>query len=103
MAKPTPVPRPEFSDAVLQQLHEALHLYLSTSWDETREQTLQHALNRLCLEAHAAKLGPERLLVAMKAAWTHLPVLDRGDPRSAREILERLIGYSIETYYGERS
>jgi len=103
MAKPTPVPRPEFSEAALLQLHEALHLYLSPSWDVNGEEALQHALNRVCLEAHAGKLGPERLVVAMKAAWAHLPVLDRGHPRTARAVLERLVGYSIETYYGERS
>jgi hypothetical protein len=54
------------------QLNRALQLYLTT-WDDTRNETLRLALERLCTEAHAAKLDPERMLVAVKDAWARVP------------------------------
>jgi len=102
MTAPAHGPAPEFSDAAVEQLNRALLLYVS-SWDEVRHATLRLALERLCTEAHAAKLGPERMLVAVKAAWARVPGLDHVDVELTRVAFERVVGHNIEVYYGETS
>lgn|SRR5437763_13209653 len=97
-----PAPRPEFSDAAIEELSRALRLYGST-WDGGRQESLRLAIERLCSEAHAEKLGPERMLVAVKAAWARVPTIEHADAERARIAFERLVGYCIDVYYGERS
>jgi hypothetical protein len=91
---------PEFSDAAIEQLNRALRLYIST-WNVGRHESLRLSLERLCSEAHAAKLGPERMLVAVKAAWARVPGVERVDAERARVAFERVVGHCIEAYYGE--
>jgi hypothetical protein len=98
MAAAVPASAPEFSDAAIEQLNRALQLYVS-SWDEVRHETLRLALERLSAEAHAAKLGPERMLVVVKAAWVHVPGIAQVDVERARVALERVVGHCIEAYY----
>jgi hypothetical protein len=93
---------PEFSQAAVEQLDRALRLYVS-SWDEVRHETLRLALERICAEAHAAKLGPERMLVAVKAAWGQVSGIERVDVQRARVAFERVVGHCIEAYYAETS
>jgi hypothetical protein len=93
---------PEFSQAAEEQLNRALQLYVS-SWDQVRHETLRLALDRMCTEAHAAKLGPERMLVTVKAAWARVPGIEHVDAQRARVALERVVGHCIEAYYGETS
>jgi hypothetical protein len=102
MSAPAPLPAsfPEFSDEAIEQLNRALQFYVS-SWDEVRHATLRLSLERLCSEAHAAQLGPERMLVAVKAAWGRVPGIERVDIERARVAFERVVGYCIEAYYGE--
>jgi len=92
----------EFSHAAIEQLNRALQLYVS-SWDEVRHETLRMALERLCTEAHAAELGPERMLVAVKAAWARVPGIERVDVERARIAFERVVGHCIEAYYSATS
>ena|SRR5215212_3189085 len=98
MVAPAPASAPEFSDAAIEQLNRALRLYVS-SWDEVRHETLRLALERLCTEAHAAELGPERMLVAVKAAWARVPGIEQVDVERARIAFERVVGHCIEAYY----
>ena len=97
---PSPAQAPDFSDAAVQQLSEVLQLYVS-SWDDTRHTTLRVALERLCAEARAANLGPERLLVVVKAAWARVPGIERVDRERSHVALERAVGHCIALYYGE--
>ena len=89
---------PDFSHAAIEQLNRALQLYVS-SWDEAQHETLRLSLERLCTEAHAAKLGPERMLVAVKAAWARVPGIERVDVERARVAFDRVVGHCIEAYY----
>ena len=93
-----PAAAPDFSDAAVQQLSEALQRYVA-SWNEERHESLRAALERICAEAHAAELGPERMLVAVKEAWLRIPVFDRADVERSRMAWERVVGYCIEAYY----
>jgi hypothetical protein len=88
----------DFSVEALEQLNRALRLYVS-SWDEVRHETLRLSLERLCSEAHAVKLGPERMLVAVKTAWAAVPGIDRMDMERARVAFERVVGHCIDAYY----
>jgi hypothetical protein len=90
---------PEFSAAAIEQLSDALRAYLWSGAD-TRRDDLRLALERLCAEAHAAKLGPERMLVAVKSVWAGLPGIEQIDVDRARVALESVIGHCIEAYYG---
>jgi len=99
---PAPASRPEFSDAAIEELRRALRVYGST-WDGGRREPLRLAIERLCSEAHAAQLGPERMLLAVKAAWARVPRIEHVDAERARIAFERLVGYCIDVYYGERS
>lgn len=92
-------PLPEFSDSAIHQLNHALRSYL-TSFEEARHEPLRLAVERLCSEAHAAHLGPERMLVAVKAAWARVPGIERVDVERAQVALERVVGHCIEAYYG---
>ena len=93
---------PEFSTAAVEQLGDALRAYL-WSPDERRRDGLREALERLCAEAHAAHLGPERMLVAVKAVWARMPGIEQIDHERARLALESVVGHCIEAYYGEPS
>jgi hypothetical protein len=90
---------PEFSAAAVEQLSDALRAYL-WSGDEPRRDDLRLALERLCAEAHAAKLGPERMLVAVKSVWASLPGIEQIDIDRARVALDSVVGHCIEAYYG---
>ena len=102
MTAPARAPDPEFSPAAEEQLDRALQLYVS-SWDDVRHETLRLALERVCTEAHAANLGPERMLVSVKAAWARVPGIEQVDVQRARVALQRVVGHCIEAYYGETS
>lgn len=101
MSAPAPS-SPEFSAAAVEQLGDALRAYL-WSPDDARRDLLRAALKLLCAEAHAAKLGPERMLVAVKAVWARMPGIEQVDVDRARVALERVVGHCIEAYYGAPS
>ena len=100
MTAAAPTPLPEFSHAAVDRLDRALQLYLS-SWDETRHESLRNALTGICREAHAAKLGPERMLIAVKSAWTRVPGIDRVDATRAEVAFGQVVGFCIDAYYAE--
>ena len=89
---------PEFSAAAIEQLERALRSYLSGS-DAMAYETLRMALERMCTEAHDARLGPERKLVAVKAVWARAPGLERVEIERSRLLLASVVGRCIETYY----
>lgn len=100
MTAPLHAPRPEFSPAAVDQLNRALQAYVS-SRDEVRHETLRLALKRLCVEAHAARLGPERMLVAVKAVWARVPGIEHLEVERAQVTLDRVVGQCIEAYYSD--
>jgi hypothetical protein len=66
---------------------------------EASDQPLAHAFTTLCREAHAAGLGPEKMLATVKYAWRlALGRRDERDPRW-RALLEPLVTRCIEPYY----
>ena len=99
MTAPVPDPVPEFSEAAVEQLNRALRLYVST-WDGARHDTLRLALERLCTEAHAQQLGPERMLIGVKAAWARVPGVENADRTRVEVAFSRVVGFCIDAYYG---
>jgi len=95
---PEQLPESPFSSGATEQLWLALVLYVGP-WDEARHEVLQAALTRLCNEAHAANVGPERLLVVVKAAWAHVPGIVKIEREQAKRTFERVFDTCVETYY----
>jgi len=93
-----PSPQSPFSAGAVDQLCLALALYVRAS-DEARHDVLQRALTRLCVEAHAANAGPERLIVAVKTAWAHVHGIDKMNIRDARRTFEVIFDRCVESYY----
>jgi hypothetical protein len=91
-------PQPHFSDGALEHLNITLRRYLA-SWEEPRQDQLRAALARLCTEAHAAGMGPERMLVAVKLAWAHVPGIAEMDVDRAQLAFSRIVEHCIEAYY----
>ena len=92
-------PQAHFTDEALEQLNVALRGYLA-SWEDARQDQLRTALARLCTEAHAAGMGPERMLVAVKVAWAHVPGVAQMDVDRAQVAFSRIVEHCIEAYYG---
>src|SRR5688500_20077485 len=91
---------PLFSETTLEQLRGALHLYISSS-DEARHETLRHALERLRTEAHAQRLGPEKMQIAVNMAWARVPGIARVDHTRTEVAFKRVVEFCIAAYYGE--
>ena len=91
-------PELPFSDAAIEQLATALRLFLTTGEAERHEE-LQRAIDRLCTQAHDARVGPERLLVVVKTAWQRIQMNERIDPTRARVAFDRVIGVCLDAYY----
>ena len=89
-----------FSSDVEEALTTALVQWFPT-WRAEPHELLQAALMRLCQEAHVQQLGPERVLVAVKAAWAAVPVGTKGGPEQKAIAFERVLGYCLEAYYGK--
>jgi hypothetical protein len=89
-----------FSAGAETQLRDALTNYVST-WDDERHALLRAALERLCTEAHERGLGPEKMLVTVKAIWAAIPDRMRLDSDRTRVVFDRLLGHCLDAYYGE--
>ena len=90
---------PEFSAAAVEQLGRALRLYLSGPDAAGRETLLRLALERMCTEAHHARLGPERMLVAVKGVWARVSSPEQIDIERSRILLASVVESCIESYY----
>ena len=88
-----------FSAGTETQLSDALANYL-TSWQDERHDLVRTAIERLCREARERSIGPEVMLVAVKAAWTALPESHKLDPERKRIAFDRVFGYCLDAYYG---
>lgn len=88
----------EFSVAAVAHLDRALQAYLASP-DDAGHEILRVALERICSEAHTVRLGPERMLVAVKAVWARVPDIDRLDVERSRVLLASVVGHCIEAYY----
>jgi hypothetical protein len=93
---------PVFSSAAIAQLKETLGYYGRTGSEDRREE-LRAALEVLCREAHAKGLGPEKMLVAVKATWFDLPGIAKLDPLLSAEVFGRVLGFCLKAYYGADS
>jgi hypothetical protein len=91
-----------FSDEALAQLQHALDLALETPRGGN-EMLLHSAVQRLCGEVDARRLPPEKMVIALKAAWQRLTV--RGPMGEDRKhgLYERMLGICLESYYRARS
>lgn len=87
-----------FSHDTLQQLYLALEEYRAAP--RSSDRSLKAAFAEMSREAHATLLGPEQMLVAVKAAWAM--AVGPEDPAAPkwRMLLDPLITQCIETYYG---
>jgi hypothetical protein len=88
-----------FSAAAETQLRDALTDYVAT-WNDEPHTMLRAALERLCTEAHDRSLGPERMLVTVKAAWGAVPESHTLDHDRKQVVFDRLLGHCLDAYYG---
>ena len=90
---------PHFSADALAQLRDAVRDY-GSRWDAEGEDQLRRALHGLCAEACEKGLGPERLLVAVKASWAQAPGLAHTDPLRVSEAFGRVLAWCLVAFYG---
>ena len=66
------------------------------------EDRLARAARMVAEDARLQALPPERMLVALKRAWTMLDGVYRLPVLEVRELLSRLVTLSIDAYYASR-
>ena len=96
---PSDAPR-EFSAGAETQLRDAFAHYASR-WRDEPEALVREALERLCREAHERELGPEQMLIAVKAAWAAVPEVNGLDYDRQRILFDQLFGYCLDAYYAD--
>ena len=89
-----------FSDDALAGLQQALER--SLAYRDDGDAVLRPAVERLCTEGRRLKLAPEKMVVAVKAAWAGLTVRHADEERK-RRAYERLLSYCLESYFGVRA
>jgi hypothetical protein len=91
-----------FSDEALAQLQHALDRALETPRGGN-EVLLDSAVQRLCSEVNARRLPPEKMVVALKAAWQRLTVRGPMGEDRKHNLYERLLGRCLESYFRGRA
>ncbi len=91
-----------FSSAAADQLGRALERYVQR-WQDVQHPQLRDALGRLANEAHAAGMGPEKMISAVKRFWLTVPSVLREDEYLMRIALSGLVDLCIEAYYQVRA
>ena len=88
-----------FSDGAIAELQEALDRSLESR--DGSDAPLRPAVERLCAEGRKRQLDPEKMIIALKAAWEGLTVR-RMDEERKRRAYERMFSFCLETYFGAR-
>ena len=73
-----------FSADAETELLDAFRLYAAT-WADEQHTVVGAALQRLCVEAHARALGPEQMLITIKATWAKIAGAARPRLRASRD------------------
>ena len=89
-----------FSDDALAALQQALERSFAARDDG--DALLRPAVQRLCADAGRLKLTPDKMIVAVKAAWAGLTVRHADEERK-RRAYERLLSFCLESYFGVRA
>jgi hypothetical protein len=87
-----------FSPELAHEVTTALNDYLLASGIDA-EIRLRALTNRVCAEAHALGLPPERMLVAIKQLFERAPLSDVINTDSRRRAFERFVSSCIKTYF----
>lgn len=66
------------------------------------DDTLRAALAALCEEAHALRLGPEAMVIALKSAWAQATREHSSDREAAAAAYSKMLSLCIEMYYESR-
>jgi hypothetical protein len=89
-----------FSDDALAALQQALERSLASR--EDGDAFLRPAVERLCMEGRGLQLPPEKMIVAVKAAWEGLAVRPADEERK-RRAYERMLSLCLDSYFGARA
>ncbi|MEO8334654.1 MAG: hypothetical protein ABI664_06770 [bacterium] len=87
-----------FSPQLAQDVAQALNEYLLSNGPEAEAQ-LHDLTNRVCQEAHALGLPPEKMLIAIKRLFERAPLPDFAHSDSRRSAFERFISGCIKAYF----
>ena len=87
-----------FSSDAEEELASALERYVAT-WPDARHESVHAALVRLSAETHSRRLGPEAMLVTVRATWSASSHGKRLDPEAKRIAFARVIRYCLDAYY----
>jgi len=86
-----------FSPQLTRDVAQALNEYL-LSGDREADAPLRDLANRVCAEAHALGLPPEKMLIAIKKLFERVP-LDVSHSDNVRFAYERFISWCIRAYF----
>ncbi len=95
-ALPSPDEGP-FTAEAISQLQVALNGYLIGVSD--REKAINAAMARICTEAHARHLPPEKMLILVKAAFHDLEIPRLVDEERRQNALEAAVAACIKAYF----
>jgi hypothetical protein len=87
-----------FSPELAHEVATALNDYL-LSYGIEAEAKLRTLTNRVCAEAHALGLPPEKMLIAIKQLFERAPLSDVIHTDSRRRAFERFVSGCIKTYF----
>jgi hypothetical protein len=87
-----------FSPELAREVATALSDYLLSN-DVDAEVKLRVLTNRVCAEAHALGLPPEKMLIAIKQLFERAPVSHAIHMDTRRRAFERFLSGCIKTYF----
>jgi hypothetical protein len=95
---PDQVPRtPALSGALVRQLT----LALTARTPGNIGQDVQDALDAMCTEAHDRGLPPEAMVLALRAAWSNVPVPLGTHPDEWSRSYYAAVGMCLSVYFGK--
>jgi hypothetical protein len=96
MVPDRPPHTPALSDALVRQLT----LALTARSPGAIGQDVQDALDAMCTEAHERGLPPESMVLALRAAWSKVPVPLGTQPDEWSRSYYAAVGICLSVYFG---
>ena len=87
-----------FSPELTRDVAAALHAYL-LSYGTEGDEALRQLTNRVCREAHALGLPPEKMLIALKYLFERTPLPDVRHSERRLRAFEKFISGCIKSYF----
>jgi hypothetical protein len=85
----------EFSFDLRLEISRALSAYLATG----ERQRLHAATQRVCTEAHALRLSPDQVVVALRELFERTPIAGDGEPERRHAAWEEFTQSCISAYF----